>query len=105
MLAPTLFCDNDNPPPSQSPTKLSRPKLQPAVANAALLTRRDVNAYYSLWVNLNASPSVPIGTGDHRRYAGGRLRTQREGSAARRRADARQSPITGVSLSTGSRFR
>jgi hypothetical protein len=48
VLAPILFCDNDNPPPSQLPTKLSRPKLQPAVANAALLTRRDVNAHCSL---------------------------------------------------------
>ena len=60
MLAPTLLCDNDNPPPSQSPTKLSRPKLQPAVANAALLTRRDVNAHCGRgsWLREHRVPGV-----------------------------------------------
>jgi hypothetical protein len=60
MLAPTLFCDRDNPTPSQSPTKLSRPKLQPAVANAALLTRRDVNAHCGRgsWLREHRVPGV-----------------------------------------------
>src|SRR5258705_10328060 len=60
MLAPALFWDKDNPLPSQSPTKLSRPKLQPAVANAGLLTRRDVNAHCGRgsWLREHRVPGV-----------------------------------------------